>query len=154
MRIIYLLFVCVIFIACTNNNKSVEKQRAELPKNELAIIDSLKNDSNGVFVLIDSLQNLGTLTDGEVITSTFRFKNGGNTLLLIKSVTGSCGCTKTSFPPKPLKPNEEGRIEITFDSKGKSNESVEPITLQKSITIEANTAQRTHSAEFTVKVKK
>lgn len=156
MKVLLIVTVLAASIySCSNKSlKTTAATRENLPAAEKKILDSLYNDSNGVFKWIDSLQTLQNLKDGEVISTSFRFKNAGSTLLFIKKAQGSCGCTKVDYPPTTLQPGEEGRIEITFDSKGKSTDSPTPTALEKTITVEANTAQQIHTAVFKVMVSK
>lgn len=55
-----------------------------------------------------------------------KFTNNGTEPLLIKSATGSCGCTVPTWPQTPILPGESGEIKIKYDTKrvGKINKSV------------------------------
>ena len=69
--------------------------------------------------------------------STFRFKNIGQSNLIISSAQGSCGCTVPQWPKEPIKPGEKGEIEVVFNSEGKSG------LQNKTITLVANTIPNT-----------
>lgn len=63
--------------------------------------------------------NFGTVIQGEKLTHTFTFTNSGNSPLIISSASASCGCTTSTPPRAPIRPGENGKIDVTFDSKTK-----------------------------------
>jgi hypothetical protein len=95
-------------------------------------IESAKLDTTTV-QLIDSVYNFGTITEGEKVTYSFRFKNSGNKALVITNATASCGCTVPEKPEKPILPGETGFIKVVFNSQGKIGHN------EKNITVTANT---------------
>ena len=79
-----------------------------------------------------TVYEFGVIKDGEKVQTTFKFKNVGKTPLIIADATATCGCTVPEYPTTPIKPGEEGRITVVFNSQGK-------VGLQdKSITITSN----------------
>ncbi len=73
--------------------------------------------------LIDSLYNFGTITEGQKVEYSFRFKNTGKNPLVITNAVASCGCTVPEKPEQPIKPGEIGFIKVIFNSKGKQGEN-------------------------------
>jgi hypothetical protein len=160
MKQVFCIISVVCLIACKQNNNSninSKNTTAELSGDDKKLVDSLsspaKPDSSAVFVWVDSLKHLSPMIDGEEAATTFTFKNGGNTPLVIKSVTGSCGCTQASSDKFLYNPNETGIISIKFNSKGKGTDAPNPAPMQKTVTVEANTQKQTHAAIFDVIVK-
>src|SRR5687767_5863652 len=52
---------------------------------------------------IDSVnQNLGKVKQGGVMEIAWRFRNAGNSPLVIASVTPGCGCTVADQPKEPI----------------------------------------------------
>jgi hypothetical protein len=66
------------------------------------------------------VHDFGYVTKGERLSYNFKFKNTGNSDLIISYVESSCGCTTSSPPKAPIKPGDSGEIKVTFDSKTKS----------------------------------
>lgn len=64
---------------------------------------------------------------------TFKFKNVGNAPLIIHQAVASCGCTVPSYTKKPIKPGEEGEINVTYNGAGKF-----PGKFKKTITVRTN----------------
>ncbi len=62
--------------------------------------------------------DFGRLIQGEKATYSFRYKNTGNSDLVLTKVSASCGCTASNYSRAPLKPGEEGKIDVVFDSNG------------------------------------
>lgn len=95
------------------------------------LVDQLMKDSTQIQVM-DSLYNFGNVTEGQVVTFSFRFKNTGSKPLIIKNAIASCGCTKPEWPSEPIPPGSEGTIKARFNSEGRVGPA------HKEITVEAN----------------
>lgn len=97
--------------------------------------------------LIDSVYDFGTITDGEKVEYSYRFKNTGTTPLMVVSATASCGCTVPEKPEKPILPGETGYIKVVFNSAGRAG------TNHKDITVIANTSPAFPVLKLTGEVK-
>ena len=64
--------------------------------------------------------DFGNIAEGEQVSHTVYFKNTGETNLLIKNVDSGCGCTTVEYDKAPVPPGKEGKIEIAFNSAGRS----------------------------------
>lgn len=62
--------------------------------------------------------DFGKILQGEQVSYTFKFKNVGNAPLIISSIEKTCGCTTPNYSKEPIKPGENGKITVTYDSKG------------------------------------
>jgi hypothetical protein len=76
--------------------------------------------------------DFGKITQGEKVSYSFVFKNTGGSDLVISSAQGSCGCTVPSYPHVPVKPGETSKIDVVFNSEGKSG------LVQKTVTLVTN----------------
>jgi hypothetical protein len=70
-----------------------------------------------------------TISQGEEVTHSFYFTNTGERPLTITGTEGSCGCTRASYPFVDIAPNEKGKIEATFSSKGKEGNQSTTVTV-------------------------
>ncbi len=77
----------------------------------------------------ENIHDFGILKDGEVVTYKFKFKNTGNSDLIISSASASCGCTVPSYPKEALKPGAESAIDVQFNSSGKLGKNEKQITI-------------------------
>lgn len=99
--------------------------------------------------LDSAYQDLGTVTQGQVVEVAWRFKNTGDKPLVVSSATASCGCTVAEKPEEPVAPGAIGVIKAKFDSNGRENEQ------HKEVYVTANTkGTTTHNLSFKVNVVK
>lgn len=73
--------------------------------------------------------DFGPITQGEKVSHAFTFKNTGNKNLIISGASGSCGCTVPEWPKEPIKPGEGGKINVVFNSEGKSGMQEKTVTI-------------------------
>lgn len=149
MKKALLIFAAVISLAAckTADKKAGEDKKesggsAKLSPEEL---EKAKTDTANFTTIewMDSTtRNLGKLKKGQEVEVTFRFKNSGKKILVIESVSASCGCTIPEKPEKPFAPGEEGVIKAKYNGSGSG-------TISKTVTVIANTLpQKDHSLTF------
>lgn len=81
-----------------------------------------------------TMHDFGTVKEGDVLETVFKFTNTGKTPLTIVNATASCGCTVPEYPKnKPIAPGDSGEIKVRFNTENKPNAQT------KTITISANT---------------
>ena len=73
--------------------------------------------------------DFGKITQGEIVSHAFTFKNTGKNNLIISGASGSCGCTVPQWPKEPVKVGEENKINVVFSSEGKSGYQEKTITI-------------------------
>ena len=132
----YFLFILSIaFFACNN---------ADQPANATTASSAAGSDTSSLTTIqwIDSIKNLGRITEGQKLQISFRFKNTGTKPLIIQSVRPGCGCTVADYPKEPIAPGGEGEITGSFDSQGREN------LQRKEIAVTANTKGSAHHTLF------
>ncbi len=75
------------------------------------------------------VHDFGKIVQGERVAYAFKFTNVGKSDLVIASAKGSCGCTVPEYSKDPVKPGESGKIDVIFDSDGKSGHQDKKVTL-------------------------
>jgi hypothetical protein len=85
-----------------------------------------------VIVFAEEKHDFGKIMQGEKVSYSFIFKNTGGSDLVISSAQGSCGCTVPHYPEEPIKPGAEGKVDVVFNSEGKSG------MVQKTVTLVTN----------------
>lgn len=108
---------------CCLNHKRYEKMRVMRITKPLAILalllfaltSSAQSSVNSIIEFNKLVHDFGdiTLNSGKH-TYAFKFKNTGNSPLIIQTVISSCGCTTPVWTRNPVKPGESGKIEVTF----------------------------------------
>lgn len=129
-----------LLISCGSSSEDANKTEitTDLINNpNTASGENNKNDDQPFFEFVEEVVDFGKITQGEVVSATFKFRNVGKANLIISSAQGSCGCTVPEWPKEPIKPGEDGRIEVTFNSNGKQG------LQNKTITLVANTVPNT-----------
>lgn len=121
----YILFLLVsaTVVSCDVRRKDKIADDTETQK-----LQALK-DSTTVQI-IDTTYDFKTVTDGEKVMYSYRFKNTGTKPLVIVEASASCGCTVPQKPEKPVLPGETGFIKVVFDSKGRVGPAHKTVTVQ------------------------
>ncbi len=73
--------------------------------------------------------DFGEITEGIKVTHNFKFKNTGNTPLIITDVQTTCGCTVPNWNHSPIQPNATDEINVQFNSDGKEGRMEKPVTI-------------------------
>jgi hypothetical protein len=121
----------MLLLSCSNNgNSKIPETDNSNTSNEIA---GQQKSDNPKFLFEYLSYNFGEITQGEQVNCIFKFKNVGNSNLLIYSAKSTCECTSLIFSEKPILPEEEGEIIITFDPKGKNG------NITTNVVVSANT---------------
>ncbi len=137
---ILLLIGATTLFACTENTKEGELK--------LGGKNGMDTGKLTTVQWIDSIQNFGEVTEGEMVNITFHFKNTGNVPLIVQDVKAACGCTVPSYSKEPIAPGKEGTIDAQFDSQNQHD------NIYKTVSVFANTAEQKHILIFKGSVKK
>jgi hypothetical protein len=134
-KVTYILFIGlgVGLAACNSNNTKETKITADSVESEITADDPTATNPEPIMSFEETVWDFGTITDGERVSHTFKFKNTGKADLIISNATASCGCTIPVWPKEPIKPGQEGEIKVEFNSKGKIG------NVTKDINVIANT---------------
>lgn len=112
--------------SCQGNDTASEKGIT-------GIVESGNSDTTGnqgaKIVFEEDLHNFGNVIQGERVSYSFKFTNKGNQDLVISMARGSCGCTVPTYPKKPIKPGEAGKIDVEFDSENLMGINQKTVTL-------------------------
>lgn len=88
--------------------------------------------------------DFGTIKESKgSVKHTFEFKNTGDKPLIIVDAVASCGCTKPSYTAKPIKPGKKGKVEVTFNPRGRAG------TFRKTIKVKTNCPDKVSTLTIT-----
>ena len=128
MKQLLALTILVIFslISCKENvaNK-INKENLEVAKQR----DYKLNEGAAAISFSKTEHDFGVINEGDIVETTFSFKNTGKSELIITNAVGSCGCTVPEWPKEPIAAGESGQIKVKFNSIGKPNKQSKTITL-------------------------
>ena len=144
MKKITLLFLLAVSLtACKSGDKKAVTAPENLSPEEKQKVLNDTASYTSIEWIDPIVQNLGKLVKDQSIEVSFRFKNSGDKILLIESVSAQCGCTIPEKPEKPFAPGEEGIIKAKFNGSGQG-------TISKQIYVKANTSpSKDHTLTFT-----
>jgi len=139
-RRIFILELCIVLFISFGLLSSCETEAKK------STVKSISNPDGIAKIKFDTTYyDFGTLSQGEKVVYTFKFKNTGNADLIIQDAYSTCGCTIPNYSKEPIAPGDEGKIEVLFDSSGKRGIQYKTVTLklntkqkEKSLNIKAN----------------
>ncbi len=74
--------------------------------------------------------NFGDLYQGEKAEHIFKFKNIGNSPLILNNVLTTCGCTASEWPREPIPSGVKAEIKVIFNSASKIGRQNKVITVR------------------------
>ena len=114
-RFIISLAVILGLLSCESKENKLSTSLVNNP----ITADGINKGANTPAIQFEKTEHdFGKILQGEQVSYTFRFKNVGNAPLIITSIEKTCGCTSPEYSSQPIKPGENGKITITYDSKG------------------------------------
>lgn len=142
-------------LAALSISSCKENVAAKINKENLQVAkdrDYKMGDGAAAITFNKNEHDFGVINEGDIVETTFSFKNTGKSELIITNATAPCGCTVPSWPKEPIAVGETGEILVKFNSAGKPNKQ------SKTVTLTTNTAtgkeQVVIKAEVTPKAKK
>ena len=131
MKTAWIFGLSLFLFACNGGNKPVD---TDLVNNPATASGKPAEGKLPKFEFETTEYNFGTVTEGQIVKYTFKFKNTGDADLLITDARGSCGCTVPTYPEKAIPPGGSGEINVQFDSNKRSGDQ------NKTVTLTANTS--------------
>jgi len=99
-----------------------------------------------VMVFEQTKHDFGMMVQGEKLSYTFKFTNTGGSDLIISDASSTCGCTIFDFSKAPVKPGEQGKVEVIFNSAGRTG------SISKTVRLLTNAQPNTTELEITAEV--
>lgn len=91
-----------------------------------------------VMTFEESQFDFGTIDQNTHVEHVFKFKNTGDSPLMIVNAKSSCGCTVPEYTKEPVAPGASGELLVKFNGAGQNQVS-------KTVTITTNTKAGTES---------
>jgi len=127
MKFFLITFLLFILVSCDNSadDKTINSD----------IVDNTQSANGNTNANLPEIKfneevfDFGKITQGERVSHSFYFKNIGSKNLVISAANGSCGCTIPEWPKQPIKVGAEGKIDVLFNSEGKSGLQEKTVTI-------------------------
>lgn len=127
MNRIFILACLITFISCTNNANDKTVNSDDVNNSQTA--NGSTNTNLPEVKFNEEVFDFGKITQGERVSHSFYFKNIGSKNLIISGANGSCGCTIPQWPKEPIKAGAENKIDVVFNSEGKSGLQEKTVTI-------------------------
>jgi len=128
LKFCFVIFLSIFLFSCGEERKNIDS--SDVSNNASA--NGKINSSLPEMQFEEEVFDFGKITQGEVVSHDFKFKNIGNSNLIISGASGSCGCTVPKWPKEPILSGKEGKINVVFSSEGKKG------LMDKTVTIVTN----------------
>ena len=134
-----LLFVGLFaFFACKNDTSNGVQELPGGPNSDMirnpATAELTGDTSQLARIRFEESEfDFGEVTEGAIVTHSFKFTNTGKVPLTILNARSTCGCTIPEWPEEPIPPGGTGEILAKFNTDMKKNQQ------RKAITVTANT---------------
>lgn len=83
--------------------------------------------------------DFGDAESGKVVDVVYEFENTGDSILIIKNISTSCGCTAAKIEKKEYQPGEKGQLPVKFNTRGYNGR------VTKTITVSTNDEENAYS---------
>ncbi|MBA3665888.1 MAG: DUF1573 domain-containing protein [Bacteroidetes bacterium] len=123
-----LIFVLTLAIVSCNGTKDDGSINSDVVNNS-ATADGKPASDLPEIKFEEEVYDFGKMTQGEKVSHAFYFKNTGSRNLIISGASGSCGCTVPTWPKEPIKSGKSEKINVVFNSDGKSGYQEKTVTL-------------------------
>ena len=139
MKFLYCTTVVLnlILVSCDSSKQNI---------NEPALRDTVLYQHHTSMKWQDTFIDIGTVDEGQKTPISFKFKNTGQSPLVIFEVVPTCGCTIPQFTKDPIVPGAEDSVVALFNSEGKEGPYL------KSIKVRCNTDENFKNLQFKVNV--
>lgn len=145
--IVAISFFITAMPGCKSKGDQSDKSVSpDLITNPITASGKKADGSLPVMVFEQTKHDFGIMMQGEKLSYTFKFTNKGGSDLIISDASTTCGCTVPDFSKAPVKPGEQGKVEVIFNSAGKSG------SINKSVRLLTNAQPNSTELEITAEV--
>jgi hypothetical protein len=96
---------------------------------------ALQDTGKAVLIFREYEHSFGKVKEGEKVACVFNFDNTGTGNLIVQSAITTCGCTVPKYDRKPIAPGKAGKLEVVFDTSGRSGMQTKTITVKSNATV-------------------
>ena len=117
------------FVYVTTNDLSNNEIRLKIVGNVLGPESSILAESLPKINFPETYYDFGVISEGEVVSHTFKFHNSGQATLEIIDIKTSCGCTAALVSSKQIAPGKDGTMKVDLDTKNRNGRMSRTITV-------------------------
>ena len=121
-KLLFFTLSVILFTSCEKEKKTFQAPKTSIDymnEKEEQEREKLRPKGKLTEITFNKMEHdFGQVKKDALLTYTFKFENTGENDLVIMKAFGSCGCTVPEYSKEPIKPGEEGKIKVSFDTKG------------------------------------
>jgi hypothetical protein len=96
----------------------------------VVVLTNETSSSSPLIYFPETQHDFGKVNEGDKVKYTFKFVNKGKSVLQIKNIKTSCGCTAALVSKESVTPGQEGTIKVELNTKNRSGKMSKTITVQ------------------------
>jgi Protein of unknown function (DUF1573) len=93
------------------------------------VTESQVSDRAPTIYFPETQHDFGKVNEGDKVDYTFSFANKGTSVLTIKDIKTSCGCTAALVSQDNINPGQEGTLKVELDTKNRSGKMSRTVTI-------------------------
>lgn len=93
------------------------------------VIASEQSSQTPIIYFPETQHDFGKVNEGDKVDYTFSFANKGASVLTIKDIKTSCGCTAALVSQDNISPGQEGTLKVELDTKNRSGKMSRTVTI-------------------------
>ena len=93
------------------------------------VTESQVSDRAPTIYFPEAQHDFGKVNEGDKVDYTFSFANKGTSVLTIKDIKTSCGCTAALVSQDNINPGQEGTLKVELDTKNRSGKMSRTVTI-------------------------
>jgi hypothetical protein len=93
---------------------------------------SEKKKSIGKIEFSEEIHNFGSLKEGEIVSFSFKFKNTGESPLMLRKVEPTCGCLTVRYDTEEVGAAQSSYVEVIFNSEGEWGNQIKTVDVETS----------------------
>lgn len=124
----FLFSALVIGLITSCNNQKTTTNNEPTASEESIPADAVSAEA-GVIEYENTSFDFGKVKEGEIVEHIFKFKNTGNSPVILAQVSASCGCTTPDYTKEPILPGKEGEVKVVFNSDGQVGNQQKIVTV-------------------------
>jgi hypothetical protein len=93
------------------------------------VVSSTASTGAPTIYFAETQHDFGKVNEGDKVNYTFSFANKGSSVLTVKDIRTSCGCTAALLSQDNLAPGQEGTLKVELDTKNRSGKMSRTVTI-------------------------
>lgn len=121
----------ITLLLCTSLCMACRGKNGEAKQSDITVSDTTS------YIVNNDFYDFGDITAGDIVGYTYTITNTGTHDMVIKNVKTGCACTTVEVEKTKVEPNESCKVDIEFNSSGRSGIQIKEIRIFANVIDEA-----------------